>query len=323
MTRLVTGLLLWFVGLPLAVVAARESSVARIAVLVLLSHLIVNLVMRHVGHVRYRRWAGAQPWTDQDTLPAAASFAAGEGQDAVLLVHGFCDAAFVWRRQADRLASAGFHVKAIQLAGFGVRGLPDRTPSAWQQQLTDSISDLAATHRRVFVMAHSFGCSLALDAAYRHGRYGLAPIAGLVLFAPLIRPLPANRWGIGFKVQHALHCVLLPLPIYLPSMFREVVKGEDDPDFTYRRDAFMRITHLESLMRVVNRLQRIDRAYVNVPTRVFLAGDDRLVDSEATRRWFATAPAPCAFSVVPKAKHALPTAAGWQRTCDAAIEFMH
>ena len=314
--------LLWFIGLPVAAALAPVSPIAAGLGVVLLLHLLVNVAVRCIGIWRYRRWAKAQPWTSAGTLPASVSWTAGEGADAVLLVHGFCDAAYVWKRQGARLAAAGCHVSAVQLAGFGARGLPDKSAADWQAQLTDRIAALGATHRRVFVMAHSFGCSLALDAAYRHRRYGLAPIAGLILLAPLIAPQPCNRWGIPFRWYYALRRWLLPLTLCLPSMFRETVKGEDDPDFTFRRDAFMRASHLVSLMRILARIRGFDRTFVDVPVRVFLAGDDRLVDSEATRRWLAGTRAPCAFSVVPGAKHALPTARSWRETCDAAVEFM-
>lgn len=311
--KTIAPLLLWTICLPIAAATFIHPVSACLLVLILL-HIAVNIVVCIVSNARYSRWARVQPWTEAGCLPGFASYSEGEGEDAILLVHGFCDPAYVWKRQAERISAQGFHVEALQLKG----GLLPKL----QLQLTERLTVLAANHRRVFVMAHSFGCSLALDAVYRHTRYNLAPISGIVLFAPLFRPMPTPRWHWEYSTVFAIRRFLLPLQSVAPSMFREVVKGEDDPDFGFKREAFMSVYHVEELLRMLSRLQKLDRSYFRVPTKVFLAGDDRLVDSEASRKWLSSIPAPCEISVVPEAKHALLTARSWRETCDAAIGFI-
>ena len=48
----------------------------------------------------------------------------GSGDDAVVLLHGFPDSSYMWRKQIPVLVEAGYRVIAPDLRGFGQSDKP-------------------------------------------------------------------------------------------------------------------------------------------------------------------------------------------------------
>jgi pimeloyl-ACP methyl ester carboxylesterase len=92
----------------------------------------------------------------------------GEGSPVVLL-HGFPDSSYVWRRQVPALAGAGLRVVAPDLRGFGESGRPERVEDyALGHSVRDVLAILDALElERAHVVGHDFGAVVAwLVAAY-------------------------------------------------------------------------------------------------------------------------------------------------------------
>jgi pimeloyl-ACP methyl ester carboxylesterase len=88
----------------------------------------------------------------------------GQGEPAVLLVHGWCGNAEYWRAQVDALKSR-YTVVALDLAGHGASGA-NRTD--WS--LANYAADVAAVARQIpnahlVLVGHSMGADVALAAA--------------------------------------------------------------------------------------------------------------------------------------------------------------
>lgn len=278
----------------------------------------------------WKVWALSVRWTPEGLMPDAVPFVAGEGEDAVLFVHGFNDVPAVWRRFAEPFVAKGFHVEAMHLDGLGVRRLEpwfDFPLSRWQQAITARVNDLAKTHRRVFLVGHSMGGALALDAVYRHDRWGdempgaHAPIAGAALLAPLVEVsrarsplLPASAWFVLCRI-------LLPGLRCVPSVFKSVQGAEDDPTFLYRRDRFMSVSVLAAMFTLVRHLRALDLFHLRTPLQVHAAGNDRVVDSSATRTYFSACPAVVSLAEVTDAPHVLPLVANWRDLADSIANF--
>ena len=137
---------------------------------------------------------------------------AGEGPTVVLL-HGFPDLAYTWRRQIPVLAAAGYHVLAPDGRGFGRSDRPD-DPDAYDiDHLTGdmlALLDDAGVDRAVFV-GHDWGAlviySLALMAPARvAGAIGIG-----VPFLPrgtaepttFLRHFAGEQWFMLLWVQEA------------------------------------------------------------------------------------------------------------------------
>ena len=96
----------------------------------------------------------------------------GEGP-AVLLVHGFPDSSYLWRRQVEALTGAGLRAIAPDMRGFGASDKPDAVEA---YRLTRAVADLVAVLdalgvERARVVGHDWGAAVAwLLAALRADR---------------------------------------------------------------------------------------------------------------------------------------------------------
>lgn len=108
----------------------------------------------------------------------------------VVLIHGFTSPMFVWDRQADALAEAGFRILRYDLFG---RGFSDRPPlrytaDLFDRQLTELLDGLDFA-KPVDIVGLSMGGAIAIHFMDRHPdrvrRYALFAPAGFPVDAPL------------------------------------------------------------------------------------------------------------------------------------------
>lgn len=120
----------------------------------------------------------------------------GDGSRVAVLVHGFPGTPADMRPLGDALHDAGWSVVAPLLPGFGpeIATLPDRTHSEWRNAIQAAIVEARATHRRVVLVGHALGATLALLATERE------PVDAQVLLAPY--------WRFGGSIKSTLWPVL-------------------------------------------------------------------------------------------------------------------
>ena len=289
---------------------------------ILLGWLGLNVLAWLLSVLVFRTWARSVRWTENGLMPDAVPFTAGEGSDAVLFVHGFNDVPAVWRRFVEPFVEKGFQVEALHLEGLGDGRMGlwfDFPLLRWQQAVTARVNALAKNHRRVFLVGHSMGGALVLDAVYRHDRWrkGVqdadAKIAGAVLLAPLVEVSRARAPILSAGAWFALCRLFLPGLRCVPSVFPSVQGAEDDPSFRYRRDRFMTVSVLGAMFRLVRRLRTLDLSEIATPLQVYVAGNDRVVDTSEAKSYFASCPAVQALIEVPDAPHVLPLIAPWRK----------
>ena len=289
---------------------------------ILLGWLGLNVLAWLLSVLVFRTWARSVRWTENGLMPDAVPFTAGEGSDAVLFVHGFNDVPAVWRRFVEPFVEKGFQVEALHLEGLGDGRMGlwfDFPLLRWQQAVTARVNALAKNHRRVFLVGHSMGGALVLDAVYRHDRWRKAvqdadaKIAGAVLLAPLVEVSRAQAPILSAGAWFALCRLFLPGLRCVPSVFPSVQGAEDDPSFRYRRDRFMTVSVLGAMFRLVRRLRTLDLSEIATPLQVYVAGNDRVVDTSEAKSYFASCPAVQALTEVPDAPHVLPLIAPWRK----------
>ncbi|AKU92293.1 alpha/beta hydrolase [Vulgatibacter incomptus] len=130
-------------------------------------------------------------------------FSLGEGDDGVLLLHGFSGSPFELRPLAEALAEGGFRCLCPLLPGHGRdwERLAHVGENEWLAVADEALEGLrAAGCKRLFVVGFSMGGALAIRLASGRGR----SIAGLALLAPalslhgssqLYRSIFRQRWA--------------------------------------------------------------------------------------------------------------------------------
>ncbi len=116
-------------------------------------------------------------------LEGAEPLSGGQGEDAVLLIHGFTGQPFTMRPLAQAFLAAGFRVELPRLPGHGtnVEDLENYRFADWMACVESIYRDLERSCRHVVVVGLSMGGTLACWLAEHH-----EGVAGLILINPLI-----------------------------------------------------------------------------------------------------------------------------------------
>ena len=88
----------------------------------------------------------------------------------IVLLHGFPEFWYAWRRQIEPLAAAGFRVIVSEQRGYNLSGKPDGV-SAYA--LTELVSDVIAIadqlgREKIFIAGHDWGAAVAWSTALLH-----------------------------------------------------------------------------------------------------------------------------------------------------------
>lgn len=115
----------------------------------------------------------------------------------VLLVHGFPESWYSWRRQLPALAAAGYRAVAIDVRGYGRSSKPEATDA---YRMLDLVEDNVAVVRALgeesaVVVGHDWGSNIAAASALLHP--GVFRAVGLlsVPYAPPGGPRPTDVFG--------------------------------------------------------------------------------------------------------------------------------
>ncbi len=89
----------------------------------------------------------------------------------VILLHGFPEFSYSWRRQIPHLAAAGFRVWAPDQRGYNLSDKPDGLAAyALDELAADAVGLIdAAGRERAFLVGHDWGGAVAWWTAARHG----------------------------------------------------------------------------------------------------------------------------------------------------------
>jgi alpha-beta hydrolase superfamily lysophospholipase len=215
---------------------------------------------------------------------------AGAPRAEVVCIHGIQSHAGWYEHSCTWLAGAGFAVSFLDRRGSGLNQ-EARGDAPSFRRLLDDLADFlrplreSATARGlpVFLVAISWGGKLATALQRRHP--GLAD--GLALLCPgffaKVRPPFLQRLRILWS-RLAAPRRLFPVPLSDPALFTANPRWQqflrDDPLSLRHATArlLLESARLDGYLRFVKR-------YVTLPVLLLLAGKDRIIDNERTRRY--------------------------------------
>lgn len=151
----------------------------------------------------------------------------------VVLVHGYPDAASVWRAAADRLA-ARYHVVAYDVRGAGRSTTPDHTAAFDLEHLVNDLAavvDAVSPDRPVHLVAHDWGSIQSWEAvttARLQGRIASYTSisgpsldhAGYWIAQRLRSGAPSDIAALAKQAAHSWYIGVFHLPVLAPSMWK-------------------------------------------------------------------------------------------------------
>ena len=266
----------------------------------------------HAAWVQIRRygWERRLGRDADGLLPQAAAFTVGQGPTAILLIHGFADTPRIWARMADRLAASDlFTCRAMRLPGSALPPAQARKQSLvlWRQTVDEEIDRLHAAHQTVWLVGHSLGGALALDAALRRP----ACVSGVAALAPMIDVSRKRSPLLPPAVWFQLASFALCLSPTFESCFSADGVAVDDSSFTYKRDRFIPFCVYRSLFELI-RSNRGRASHLDCPVFAATAERDSVVDTSAALRWFSGCTGFTRIRALADIGHVIPIENGWQ-----------
>jgi lysophospholipase len=235
----------------------------------------------------FRGADGVDLWAEDypTTAPARA---------AALIVHGYAEHGGRYVGLARHLADAGFATMTFDYRGHGraggMRGHCDR--------FTDFVGDLqracarvvAGGERPLVLVAASHGALIALRALVEPARFPLPGVTAAALISPFLGvKMPVPRWKLVLGRVASRFAPRLAIP--------HGINADDfshDPAVApaYRKDPLTVTKTTARWFTEATAAQELVAARagaLSIPTLWLVAGADRVVDADATRRVYATA----------------------------------
>ncbi len=238
--------------------------------------------------LRYDAWNRSVHRSPDGVLAHARPSSQGEGDTALLLIHGFGDGPHVWKAMAAELANRQYHVRAMRLPGWNEPMDVKRSVKAddWEEAVVQEVQALQKEHTTVVILAHSLGGCVSISAT----QVGKVHPDGLILYAPLLRVSSARSPILTTRQWYKIGSCILPDRMILESPFPDhVVRATPRP--RTERDPFIPVTLYDELYTVITRVEQ-QESRTSFPVRLILPETDRVVDSEVSRAWFQRLQAP-------------------------------
>lgn len=155
------------------------------------------------------------PWTHRDISANGISIHVaelGEGP-LVVLLHGFPENWWVWRRQLTDLAAAGYRAVACDLRGYGDTDKTPRGYDGWT--LSGDVAGLvrALGENRAHLVGHGWGGSLAWTTATLHPRVVASVVAIGSVHPRVLRTALLRPWGNWQQARASGHLYRFQAPV--------------------------------------------------------------------------------------------------------------
>jgi carboxylesterase len=276
--------------------------------------LAYSLIVKHL----YSRWESGIERDAEGVRVGCREFTLGEGADAVLLIHGFGDSPAVFQLMAPALAAKGFTCHGLRLPLYGQSMSQYRRTSAvqWRDAARSAITELRGRHRRVYLLAHSLGAAVAVEAVAEPA----AVVDGMVLLAPLFDVSSRRSPFLPVHAWYRLLDSLLLFTDYVRTAYPADLWNESARALM-RDDKFIPRVVIRDLFALVARNRGRAKTFA-IPLLMILARHDRIVDNRAAERFFNDCAAqPKRLQYVEDAGHMLPLDQGWEKSVEEAARF--
>lgn len=228
------------------------------------------------------KWESQQAYDEQQVRVGCQAYSRGEGQDAVLLVHGFNDCPRLWDSIVEELVQQGYHCRAMRLPGFAMPNdeYAKATLEEWVNAIREEADALRKKHDRVHLVAHSLGSAISIDCETQHP----GTFDSMSLLAPLIAVSDARSPVLTTRQWEVVGRSLL---IFTQSTYNPFPPDIQDPqavEYPWQVPGTPRSVIAQTLQ-VSDKIRPL-ASELDLPVMIVASRLDRVVDYDEARRFY-------------------------------------
>ncbi len=269
---------------------------------------------------RIDQWESSVERNGDGIQTGCEAFTAGQGNTAIVFVHGFNDSPRCWSKMAPRIASDGFTCRAVRLPGFGetVANLQLATREKWLATVQQEVSSLRQEHQRLFLVAHSLGGAITIAYLLEQPD----AVDGVVLIAPAVEVSNDRSPLLPTRAWHELGNVMLPFTRITQTPFSIDASDPAERDYPGRL-TFSPKSVVDETFALVD-INRGRAGEFKTPLLMVIAKKDVVVDWRAAQQFYEEASSPRkAIVYADQAGHAIPVDYGWEKVAQHVVKFVN
>ncbi len=301
-----------------------KKKATKVALAALLGALALGVFAARAGYPMWihSRAVASERHIERDTdgvREGMQSFAVGEGDTELILIHGFASGPAVFRPMADALAGEGIACRAIRLPGFGepMDRMFSISEADWRNAVESAVADAKRKNKRIWLVGHSMGAALAVDYALAHRE----DVAGLVLIAPLIEVSSRRSLGLPPEMLQRVADCVLPRDAILETAFPIDLHTQADGVLELR-DRYLPISMYDAMFRVAADI-RERGGELELPVLMIVPGADKVVSRRASVVYFDSIASPRKeLFAAEEAGHVVPLDYGWEKVAQRVNDFV-
>jgi carboxylesterase len=287
---------------------------AALAACLLIGDFAYSRIVLH----RYEAWESSIKRDADGIRVGCRDFTVGEGETALLFMHGYSDSPAMFRKLAPRLAELGFTCRAMLRLGCArpMELYAEATKEQWSEALEQEIAAVGETHEELFLVGHSLGGAMAIDYLLDNPD----AVDGVILLAPLIAVatdrspiLPARTWHkLGKKLLLFTNIVE-----NLPSIDAHSAEARAYDMYSrfYPRNLY------DEIFEITDNIEG-RAAELTLPMLMVLSRNDDIIDSEAARVYYEESSSRQKELLwMEQAGHMIPIDTGWEALAEEIARF--
>lgn len=281
--------------------------------------LVGDLLYSRIVAWRMAKWEASIERHPNGLRVGCESFTLGQGETALLLVHGINDSPAMYRKMATRLAAQGFTCRAMRLPGFAmtIEQYAATTHEQWLDAIRREVDALRHTHDRVCLVAHSLGGAAAIGYLLDHP----AGVEKCVLIAPGIAVSNRRSPILSARTWHTIGSRTLIFTRVTETPFPNDAHNPAEQNLA-SRTRFCPRSVFDEFFRLIDRNRGRAREF-HTPMLMVLSKDDQVVDWEAAHGFYDSAASPeKKLLFMDNAGHAIPVDYGWEKVADEIAAFV-
>ena len=232
-----------------------------------------------------KKWEDSIERDDQGVQKGCRQYTIGNGETAVLLIHGINDSPACYHKMAPVLAEEGFTCRVMRLPGFAepIERYAKATKEQWLAAVKREIDSLREDHPQMAVIAHSLGGAVMIA----HLLADPEAADAVVLLAPAVAVSSRRSPVLPVRFWHEIGKRLLIFTDITSSPFSIDCHDPTAADYP-GRTRFTPIEIVDQTFQLVDHNHgRADE--FTTPLMMVLSEEDKVIDSQAAEEFYQQA----------------------------------